>query len=69
MEITTTVEFEVFCAECGAGLCGDTETRKSHGRGFDQIAVAPCSKCIDNAVDRGIDKGWDAAMREVERNA
>lgn len=39
------VEFEVFCARCGEGLCSSTTTRKSRRRQFPQIIIEPC-KCV-----------------------
>lgn len=56
-EFQIEVSFEVFCGECGAGLCNQTTTRKSRGRGEDQVVVAPCEKCIRDAREEGYEKG------------
>ena len=41
------INFEVFCAECGEGLCGISDTRKSRNRGEAQVTVGSCPKCKD----------------------
>lgn len=55
IEVTTTadVEFEVFCAQCGAGLCGNCSTRESIRRGFPQAVIEPCEKCLESAREEG----------------
>ena len=57
------VEFEVFCSECGQGLCNTTEVRVGpfHSSG-PQIHVDPCDSCIDKAGQDGYEKGYEAAM-------
>jgi hypothetical protein len=44
-ELTIDIEFEVFCGNCGSGLCSNTRT--SRNRGMDQIVVDLCDKCIN----------------------
>ena len=46
-------EIEVYCAECGAGLCGNTRT--SVKRGMPQVVVEPCDKCLEKEYTRGYD--------------
>jgi hypothetical protein len=41
------VDFEVYCDNCGAGLCRDTRVRGT------TIHVSPCSNCMDNEYERG----------------
>lgn len=41
------INFEVFCGTCGAGLCNQSDTRKSRHRGEDQVTVEVCQKCLD----------------------
>lgn len=50
------IEVEVFCAECGDGLCNQTEskTRYPDVQGFH---VAPCKACLRVARDEGYDEG------------
>jgi hypothetical protein len=43
------VEFEVFCGTCGAGLCNQSDTRKSRRRGENQVTVEVCQTCIEKA--------------------
>ena len=40
------IDFEVYCNTCGAGLCGESDTRKSHNRGYLQVSVNVCPNCI-----------------------
>lgn len=46
-----TVEFEVWCARCGAGLCGQCHD-VSGG-----IKVDPCEHCLEQEYDEGYDRG------------
>lgn len=50
-----TIDFEVYCADCGEGLCNQSETRKSRQRQEDQVTVAACQKCVEAAFERGSD--------------
>lgn len=40
------IDFEVYCNTCGAGLCGESDTRKSRNRGYLQVSVNVCPDCI-----------------------
>lgn len=48
-EVNFEVNFEVFCGTCGAGLCNQSDTRKSRYRQADQVTVEVCQRCIDRA--------------------
>ena len=48
-QLTTDVDFEVFCT-CGAGLCPQSSTRRSRNRRFPQVEVEPCPRCLDKAA-------------------
>jgi hypothetical protein len=48
---TFELEFEVFCATCGAGLCNVSDTRSSYRRHMPQVTVEACENCIDNAKE------------------
>lgn len=61
-----TLDFEAYCNECGAGICGNVETRKSHRRGLDQITVQPCEKCIANAKEEGAESREREVREELE---
>jgi len=54
--VTCDIDFEVFCAECGAGLCGVSDTRSSRNRGYAQVTVGNCSKCYDSATQPLLDE-------------
>lgn len=56
-EITTTVDidFEVYCGTCGAGLCNESDTRKSKNRNYLQVTVNACPDCMA-AKDKKIDE-------------
>ncbi len=41
------VDFDVYCARCGAGLCNQSDTRLSHNRKFPQVTVEPCEHCLE----------------------
>jgi hypothetical protein len=61
-----TVEIELYCSECGAGICnnGTERTRPSlwskAAPGFD---VTPCDKCMDNKHEEGYQKGYDEGYK------
>jgi len=40
------IDFEVYCGTCGAGLCGESDTRKSRNRGYLQVSVNVCPECM-----------------------
>lgn len=45
--VNVSIEFEVFCGTCNAGLCGQSDTRRSRTRGELQVTVEACQDCID----------------------
>lgn len=50
---TINIEVEVWCAECGAGLCHQTEF---HERGSKRgLHVEPCTRCLEAARQEGRD--------------
>ena len=57
IEVEASVEFEVFCANCGAGLCGGSETGVSPRRSMPFLRVDPCEKCLAKEYDRGVESG------------
>lgn len=40
------IDFEVYCNTCGAGLCGESDTRRSRNRGYLQVSVNACPSCM-----------------------
>ena len=56
-EFDITVEFEVFCQECGAGLCQQS-TGHPPGRSSSAfVEVQPCEKCLEQKFDEGYHQG------------
>jgi hypothetical protein len=43
------IDFEVFCGNCGKGICNKADTRKSHRRWANQITVEPCD-CMTERI-------------------
>ena len=41
------MDFEVFCGTCNAGLCNQSNTRKSRQRGENQLTVDVCRICLE----------------------
>jgi len=50
-----TVEIEVYCASCGAGLCNQTESTIGGHHGKPQFRVEPCERCLAEARSDAID--------------
>jgi hypothetical protein len=63
MDVEVDVDFEVFCARCGAGLCNQSDTRTSRNRKYPQVTVEPCERCLENAAEEARQK----AMEEAEQ--
>lgn len=61
-----TLDFEVFCGTCGAGLCNESDTRKSRHRGENQVTVNSCDKCVSDGYDRGYEKGAANMAEEID---
>ena len=59
------VDFEVRC-NCGEGLCNQSDTGATPGRGMPYVTVEPCPKCVDVAKQEGYEEGYDAALAELE---
>ena len=52
---TMTITFEVWCAECGEGLCNLTS--ETDRRGKTGIDVSPCPTCLARAKTEGEEAG------------
>jgi len=50
-ETEVALEFEVICATCNRGMCGDVDTRYSNGRGCPQVMVPACPDCMKEKDD------------------
>ena len=66
MTVTADVDFEIFCARCGAGICLNGDTRKSRGRNMPQVTIEPCSACIEAAQDETEDEIRSELRAEIE---
>lgn len=64
---TLELDFEVFCASCGAGLCGNCKEGKTPTRGMPYIQVDPCEKCSQRQYDEGYEKGVDDERDRARR--
>jgi len=66
-----TVEFEVYCGKCGAGLCNNS--RGELKRGGPRVTVDPCEDCLTSAKDEGdtagYNRGLDEGFAKGERSA
>jgi len=61
MDVEVDVDFEVFCARCGAGLCNQSDTRASRNRKYPQVTVEPCERCLENAAEEARQKAIEEA--------
>jgi len=55
---TVEIDFEVFCSECGAGLCHVTEVSVTRTRRMPCVIIAPCPDCLKKSFDAGVDDGY-----------
>lgn len=56
MEITTEIDFDVTCAECGSSLVINNEALDTRRMNI-SLEIRPCQKCVNNAEDRGYENG------------
>jgi hypothetical protein len=72
MSPTFSLEFEVFCGKCGAGLCNQSSTSNSNRRQMNAVNVDPCKKCITEACEEAADaahaRGFDAGYAAGQMN-
>ncbi len=68
---TLELDFEVFCAECGEGLCNSTKEGKTPRRNMPFIEVGLCPPCIERikgeAYQQGYDEGFDRGLETEKR--
>lgn len=68
--LTSSVDFEVFCGRCNAGLCNQSDTRSSRRRSMPQVTVEPCERCLERKVEEAAEKVRDdleARIAELEK--
>jgi hypothetical protein len=54
-----TIDFEVFCDKCSAGLCNQSTTGEKHG--VPRVHVALCESCEKSIRAEAYQEGYDAA--------
>lgn len=54
------IDFEVFCEMCGAGLCRNTSVNGT------SIYVSPCRNCMDSEADDAAEKAYSAGFVDGE---
>jgi hypothetical protein len=60
-----TINVEVFCGKCGAGLCRNTDVTSHHGQ--DAFTVEPCQRCLDREYEVGYEAGKADTERELNK--
>lgn len=58
------VNIEIYCAGCGAGLCGDTEFVQTRNRNEPSFRVSPCKVCLETAREEGRIEGREENQEE-----
>jgi hypothetical protein len=61
------VSIEVYCKNCGAGLCNNTSVGHTHGRGAPYFEVNPCDKCLEEAREDGKNEGYKEGYADKEK--
>lgn len=61
-DVDIEIEVEVYCNNCGAHLCNETDSVKTKNRSANAFRVNACPKCLDNSYE----KGYDKAREEYE---
>jgi len=61
------VEFEIYCAKCGAGLCsnGSTKSKNSY-KSSNRLDMEPCEKCLDLAADMADGEARDELGNKIQ---
>ncbi len=59
-----TVNIEIYCAKCNAGICSNATF--SIYRGSPTFTIEPCDKCLSDERDDGYDDGYGDAQKEHE---
>jgi len=61
-----TVDVELFCARCGAGLCNKTMSTQTRLRVQPAFQVEPCEQCLNNARQWADMEGYNRACGELK---
>lgn len=57
-ETEVELSISVYCARCGAGLCGNVNVR----RDGTTIDMDPCEDCLDDMYETGKREGYDKGI-------
>lgn len=60
-----TIDVEVYCADCGEGLCSQTESVRSYRRGEPQFRVEACKRCLEVTRDEGYEEGYSKGQKDA----
>lgn len=66
VEATVSLDFEVFCGRCGAGICNNADTRESRTRRYPQVTIDPCERCLENAQETGEEKAREEMQERID---
>jgi hypothetical protein len=61
VNVEVDADFQVWCSECGAGLCANVSNRRGKG---DEFTIEPCEKCLANVKDDGYGEGYDEGVKD-----
>lgn len=72
-EIEVKINFQIWCSECGTGLCGNVSNKGRSGDEFydvlqDQLLIfqiEPCQYCLKNSYDEGYEVGKENANETI----
>jgi len=59
LEITTEIDFDITCEECGGSLKVSTESLDTRKMTVN-IVISPCQRCLNKAEDKGYKSGLDS---------
>lgn len=62
--MSPSLDFAVYCGNCGAGLCDDTDVSQGN-----RVKVQPCEKCIESAREEGDAAGYQRGLDEGKEAA
>lgn len=65
-EFAVTVDFEVFCAKCGEGLCNQSTTGQTPRRSQNYVQVSPCEKCLGREREDGYSEGYEKGFEDAK---
>ncbi len=57
------LEFEVYCANCGKGLCNFSTVIEKEGK-LPKVYVEPCPDCLEENRDKGYKEGFDTGYEQ-----